>query len=253
MSTTENMRIRILDEMELQESDVLGARTALTAKYVVNREINAAIGHYESTRFRWNEERENQFTTTAQGTRTYSLPAGFMKFDSLKLNYQGDSYIPINPRAWKEIEHRDRDVDGSQGLPVDYAIYGNVLRLYPVPNGAYTLVGSFLKRINIPTSLTGSFCAVTTMGQQSLTATSTASHNSRLNGWTTDGESLIRARAVASVEIFYRQNSDTITEQRQLAAQREDFLSIREMQAFERIMDESQDVQTTGRVMPYFL
>lgn len=250
MSSTEVLRVRILDELNLQEGDVFGARSGLTAKYAVNREINSAIRHYESTRFRWNEERESEFATTVDGTRTYSLPSDFVRMDTLKLVYN-DAYIDIQKTQWEEIEHRDRDVDGSEGVPTVFAVYGNVLRVYPVPNDAYTLVGSYVRRVGIPTSLTGSFCSVTTMGGASLTVSSTASHNSRLDGWTTDGEELIRARSLASVEINYRHNPDAMSEMRQMAAQRKPYLSYREELAFERLVDEAQDAQSSGLIRAY--
>lgn len=242
------LRARIADELNRQASDIVGS-PSLSVGLIVNREINSAIQHYESTRFRWNERREHEFATTVANTRAYSLPASFVKMDSLKLIYSG-GYIGLASKTWDQIEEQDRRVTGSPGLPKDYVIYGNVARLYPVPNGAYTLVGSYIQRVR-PTSLTGSYCAIVTMGGASLTATTTASHNSQLNGWTTDGEELIRARAKASLRIRYFREDGAIAEMAGLQATRETFLSVEERVAYERLADETNDATTTGRVVPY--
>lgn len=248
MSDTNNLRARIAEELDRQPSDIIGS-PSLSVGLVINREINNAIRHYESSRFRWNETRESEFATTVNGTRTYALPADFVRMDTLKLKYN-NAFITVHARVWDDIEERDRQITGSLGIPHDFTIYGNILRLYPVPNQSLTLVGSYLHRIR-PTSLTGSYCAVVTMGGGSLTATSTASHNNRLDGWTTDGESLIRSRAVAAFEINYAKNEAAKLEMGALMQNREAYLSIRERQAYERLSDEAQDAQAAGIVRPY--
>ena len=248
MSDTNNLRARIAEELNRQPSDIIGT-PSLSMGYVINREINSAIQHYESNRFRWNEVREDEFATTTQGQRTYSLPATFISMDTLKV-IDSDYYVLCTKRTWGYIENQDRDIDTAEGTPDSYAFYGNVLRVYPVPNDALTLVGSYIQRFP-PTSLTGSFCSVITMGGGSFTATATASHNNRLNGWYTDGEALIRHRAVATIEINYLKNIDFITEKRQLSAMNKPFLSINEMNAYDRLIDETKDFQSTGTVRPY--
>lgn len=248
MSNTEALRQRIADELEREPSDIIGS-PSLSVGYVINREINSAIRHYESSRFRWNETRESEWVTTSSGTRTYALPAGFIRMDTLKLKYN-NAYITLHPRVWDDLEERDRQVTGASGIPYEYAIYGNILRVYPIPNQSLTLVGSFLTRTR-PTSLSGSYCAVVTMGGSSMTATSTASHNNRMDGWTTDGEELIRARAAAAVSINYLRDQDAIGEMRGLLAMREPYLSIRERLAYERLSDEAQDATGAGIIRPY--
>ncbi len=248
MTDTNNLRARIAEELEREPSDIIGS-PSLSVGLVINREINNAIRHYESTRFRWNETRESEFATTVSGTRTVALPANLVRMDTLKVIYSA-TYIPLNRRTWDYIEEQDRLVTGAPGVPADYVIYGNILRLYPVPNQALTLVGSFIHRVR-PTSLSGSYCAVVTMGGGSMTATSSASHINRLDGWTTDGEELIRARAVAAIEINYLKNETAKIEMGGLAAAREAFLSVREKQAYERLVDEAQDAGATGLISPY--
>jgi|TARA_Y100000034_G_C6886891_1_gene407317 hypothetical protein len=237
------LRQRIADELERQPSDLIGS-PSLSVGLVVNREINSAIKHYESTRFRWNEEREAAIATTVAGTRTYALPGNFVKMDSIKLIYSG-GYIPLRKRSWSHIEDVDRRVAGSRGISDEYTIYGNVLRVYPAPNGAYTVVASYIKRLGM-TSLTGSYCSSMTM-----TPTSTASHNNRRNGWTIDGEALVRARTVAAFRLYYERDEQSIAEEALLSQQRNPFLSLREMNTYQSLADEINDALATGSIRPY--
>lgn len=245
---TNGLRLRIAHELNRQPSDLIGS-PSLSVGYAINREINSAIRHYESMRFRWNEVRESEFATTSAGTRNYSLPADLVMLDSLKVVDTSD-YIVLRQRRWDELEDRDRQTSASDGVPTRYALYGNILRLYPWPDAAYTLVASYIKRYR-PTSLTGSYCAVATMGGGSLTATSTASHNNQINGWTTDGEELIRERAKAAVRINYLHDGDAKQEAGALAVGREPFLSVLEQQAYQRLADETADFTSTGMIQPY--
>ena len=248
MSDTNALRARIAEELNRQPSDIIGS-PSLSLGLVINREINNAIKHYESGRFRWNEVREEFIFVTVTGQRTYSLPASFIRMDTLKWEYN-NAYIILRKRTWEEMEDQDRQISGSQGIPTEYSIYGNVARVYPVPNQVLSAIGSYIRRYG-PTSLTGSYCAVTTMGGGSLTTTSTASHNNRLDGWTTDGEELIRSRAKAAVLVNYLKDADAMAEMRGLVAVREPYMSVLERLAFERLRDETNDALSTGTIKPY--
>lgn len=249
MSDTNKLRQRIADELNRQSSDIISS-PSLSVGLIVNREINAAIAHYETTRFRWNEVREAALATTVSGTRIYSLTANFLSMDSLKVVYSG-GYTSLTKRTYEYIENEDRRVSGSTGVPQDYVIYGNVLRLYPVPNGAYSLVASYIRRFP-PTSLTPSYCAAIPMGGSStLTPTTSASHNNRLNGWTTDGEELIRERAKAGCRIRYFYEEAALLEMASLQSAREPYLSVGEKIAFERLAAETNAALATGKIQPY--
>ena len=249
MSNTVNLRARISDELNRAPTDIIGP-ASLSVGLVINREINAAIKHYESTRFRWNEVREATLATTVAGTRNYSLPAVFLKMDTLKLVYSG-SYILIRPKSWQDIEEIDLSVTGNNGLPDRFALYGNILRLYPPPNGAYTLIGSYIRRFG-PTSISPSLCLLIPMaGSSTFTPTTTASHWNRLDGWTTDGEELNRERAKAGVRINYLYDPAAIAERDSQVAAGQLYLSVAERIAFERLADETQDALASGFVKPY--
>lgn len=253
MSDTNTLRARIASELQFPLTNSFGT-TGETFATAVNRCINSAQKHYESTRFRWNERKNNEFATGVAGTRTYSLPADFISMDSLKVKYS-DSQLQLKKRSWEELDAKDTQISGnSRGIPCEYAIGGNVVKLWPIPSSVtMTFAASYIRRF-LPTSVTGSYTAVMPMaGSYSLTVTTTASHNNRCNGWTTDGEELIRTRAVADIKINYRRNPTAMAEMARLFVAREAFLSIHERQAYERLSDETFDAVATGRIRPYQL
>jgi len=251
MPDTNALRLRIADELDRQASDIIGS-PSLSVGYAINREINSAIQHYESARFRWNQVRQTALFTTVNGTAIYSLPADFVRMDSLKISYAG-AFVFQRKRAWEAVEERDLQVSGSPGVPSEYVIYGNVIRFGPItPNGAYTAFGSYIRRFR-PTSLTGSYCAIITMGGGSLTATSSGSHVNHLDGWTTDGEELIRARAKAGFQINYARDQAAMLDMKMLEARGEPYLSIAEKIAYGKLSDETADAVATGRIRPYFI
>lgn len=228
---TNALRARIADELN---------RTDLAAQ--IQREINSAIKHYESQRFPWNESRDKVLFVTTQGERYYSLTADVIKVDEMKLHYN-NSWITIRKRTWEEIDQKDLQISTSEGASTEYVIYGSEVRLYPVPDASRTVLGACLLRPRL-TSLTGSYC-----GSQTLTPTSTASHNNRLDGWTIDGENLIRTRAIAAVRINTLKQESAIVEMMSLS--REGFLSHREKIAYKALSDEVSDRIMAGRVKPY--
>lgn len=248
MSDTDTMRARIASELNRSLTDSFGngSETFATA---VNREINSSIQHYEANRMRWNEVYANEFATTVDGTRSYSLPANFVVMDSLKIVYNGN-YITLERRSNEWVEQRDSKQSALTGVPGKYTLYGNVARPFPVPNGAYTLVASFIKK-ELPTSITGSFTAVIpAAGSYSLTVTTTASHNNRTNGWFQDGEALIRSRTVAALEVHYLRKANAIREMQALAIRGMTYLSAREVAAFNSLNDKTHDMLSTGMIEP---
>lgn len=222
------MRTRIADELFATSF----ADSGFTA--AINREINSAIAHYETTRTRFNEVRDWTVDTTVAGTRTYSLTSNFLHFDTLKLKYN-DSFIVLNPITWDQMEEEDRQITATQGVPEYFTVYAETLRLFPVPNGAYTLIGSYIRSYT-PVSLTGS-------------ATSTASANAA-HGWLNQGEEVIRNRARAAVEILYLKKPEAIVEMQHLLARDKPFLSRPEEVAFKALMDETIKALSTGLLRP---
>lgn len=220
MTTLAVIRERIANELHWRAGD-----GRIPSAQIIDDEVRSAIAHYESERTRWTETFDSLVATTADGSRSYTASNCWIAFDSLKIIDSG-SYVVLRRLTWGELEERDLRVTGSEGTPFDYAIMNNIIRLYPTPDAAYTLLGSGIRRL----------------------ATLTA--NADTNGWLTYGEELIRSRAKMAVRINFYGDPEAITEMREAGG---DFLSHQERIAFQRVRDETFDILSTGRTRPYFI
>ncbi len=145
-------------------------RTDITA--VAQDAIKTAIRHYAWQRLFFNEERWT--STTVADQEFYAFPSDFRDIDSLRVTVSDNDYVLFR-RDWSTLEDWVINPGTYTGFPTDYAIFRNELRLYPVPNGAYTLHLS---------------------GQRDLSA---LENDSDTNDWLTHGEELIRSRACADL------------------------------------------------------
>lgn len=217
MSEFTDMRSRIADELN---------RSDLTTE--IDRQINSAVRHYESTRMRWNEVKDWNVGTTAAGQRYYSLTIDFIRFDSLKIIRNGN-YVSLTPKTFDWIDQRDTRDTPIQSVPSVYTVYGDLLRIYPTADSSMTMLGAYLKRAQ--------------PANESLTACSSTT-------WLhlTGGEELIRARAVAGVRIDRLRQRDALLEAAMLAQSRESFLSIKESVAHLSLISERNAALSTGRI-----
>lgn len=151
------MEARII--AELHRSDVAA---------VVGGYINDAISHYQRFRFWFNETSATQ--NTADGTATYAWPSDFVELDSLTIT-ANSTISKMTQLSPSEIDERYFNTT-TKGIPYHFANYKQQFRLYPTPNGTYTLTQYYVK---------------------SFTALATGSATS--NVWTTEAEELIRTRA----------------------------------------------------------
>ena len=134
----------------------------------VQNAIQDAIRHYKANRF-WFNEGTTTFSTVS-GTEYYNLPTDYLLIDSMTSDAGGGTYT-IHPKTFQWIDEIAL-ANTSVGWPDYYAIYKNQIRLWPVPNGAYTL---------------------TVAGVRELDA---LSDDADTNEWMQDGEELIRGRAL---------------------------------------------------------
>lgn len=138
----------------------------------IRNAIRSAIKYYENDRFWFNESQWNQ--DTASNAEYIDLPAEALEIDSLRLTEPSGSRRTLNPATFQWI-------DGAQsgspftGPPSRYCVYGRRLRLWPVPDAAYTLTLSGLQRLD------------------DLVV------NTDANAWTNECEELIRFRAKADL------------------------------------------------------
>ncbi|HYH17880.1 MAG TPA: hypothetical protein VD995_04620 [Azospirillum sp.] len=133
--------------------------------------IQAAIRHYQRRRFTFNEARAT--TITAAGTEYYDLPSNLIEIDVLKLA-DGDRTEPLTPRDYAWMDGVSSQ-PSHRGEPSDYAVFAGQLRLYPIPDGVYTLAIAYVKRLPALAS------------------------DSDGNAWTDDAQDLICFRALADL------------------------------------------------------
>ena len=172
MSTYAVMQSRIADDIV---RDDLGSQ--------IQNAINDAIELQEGERFKFNERRYQILTVAAQEYYDLSGPtlltsagaaveAGevLLEVDYISCTISNAPY-QLTPRTQQHMS--EWQSTSYQGQPADYTIYGQQLRIWPTPSGEYTLELGGLARLG-PNPL---------------------SNDSDVNGWMTDGASIIRAQA----------------------------------------------------------
>lgn len=157
MSDFVTMIDRISDELQ---------RPDLTAQ--IRTSIKTAIDHYQTERFDWLEKRATAVTVANQAL--YSTPTDLRLIDVLKVTVNGYDY-PLLERNWRWMEEVDVSPTVYTGAPTDWAYFDEQLRLYPVPDNAYTLTMSYIQKLD------------------------DVSADSDTNTFFTTGEQLIRCRA----------------------------------------------------------
>jgi hypothetical protein len=162
MSTYLDMITRISDES--QRADMIDQ---------VKLCVQDAIAHYEVERFWFNEFRDRTFTTVAgqefYGAADQSDIPNVLEFDAVTLTV-GTARRLLTKVGYVDIEAWNAD-SSARGQPTHYSYWGQGIRFYPVPDGAYQVRLSGL--FKLPT--------LTADGDQ--------------NAWTTEAEELVRNRA----------------------------------------------------------
>lgn len=169
MSDLVTMKTRISDEL---------VRDDLSSQ--IANAIAEAIRDHEGTRFWFNEKRFRLVTVASQeyydlttaltNTDATALDAGeaLLETDSVTILDSGEAY-PLTERTQQAMD-RGQSLS-TTGTPCEYAIFGDELRLSPIPDDAYEITISGLARLK------------------------TLSAGSDTNAWMTEGEALIRHRA----------------------------------------------------------
>lgn len=129
MTTLATMIAEIEDDLE--RSDTTAIRT----------KIQAAIRHYQSERFFFNESRDITFNTVAAQTDYAFGAAGditteFYKIDGVFLT-EGTNVICMKLADYRAFETL-LDGTSTSGTPVLYTYVNRALRLYPSPDGIYS-------------------------------------------------------------------------------------------------------------------
>lgn len=179
MSTLAVMKARIADEL---------ARDDLTSQ--IAYAITDAIEAYEDRRFHFNEGRAITFNTVASqefyDSDDEAALATVQKLDYVVL-YIGDTPYHLCPMTPAEIETASTNGTNT-GQPGWYCWYGNQIRLYPSPAGAWTVrIGASIK------------------------VAAPASDSEANNPWMTHAERLIRSRAKLELALHVLKDQDLAT------------------------------------------
>lgn len=173
--------------------------------------IADSIADYQHVRFAFNQARDT-FNTVA-GTEYYttsSIPDDIAEIDALTVRVNGrDVKLPSWPYS---VMERVQTTTNSQGQPQAWTWYAQQIRLYPIPDAAYTVTLSYLQKLPAPAS-------------------------GASNAWTTTAEQLIRASAKK------RLCRDNLMDLQGAAT-----AEAAEGQAFRRLMRESRQLNTGGLV-----
>lgn len=167
-------------------------RSDLTSE--IAQEIQDAIKFYEAERFWFNEDRSSTFTTS-QGQEFYTsadlaVIPNVIHIDQAVITISGNRY-PLNRRDWDYFEHIAMN-PATNGQPQDYVYYDQSIRLYPIPDNAYTV------RIS----------GVFQLG--------TLSASADTNAWMVEGEQLIRNAAKMRLHMERTHNQQQAEEARNL-------------------------------------
>ena len=212
MSTYGTMQDRIATELK---------RSNLTAR--IQEAIQSAIKHYETNRFWFNEKTTTLVTTPSN--EDMSLSSDFVELDSIKFVTSTYGHT-LYPRTFQYIEEVNTSVGSYEGIPEDYAIYGDAIKLYPVPDATYTISVSYLYRLS------------------SLSATADT------NAWMTTGEELIRKRAKADIRLNLLEDERTRTELMMMSQLGKDFLTKEEEIAYNNLVSSSVRRASSGKIRP---
>lgn len=119
-----DMQTRIADEL---------VRSDLSSQ--IQAAIKSAISFYAAEHFYFNEKRAYRLTT--DGTEFVALPSDFVDMIKLTLTV-GDYKYPLEQRTFSYIEERNTNANW-KSRPVEFALWNDQVRLYPVPDGQYQL------------------------------------------------------------------------------------------------------------------
>lgn len=146
----------------------------------LTKAINDAIKIWEGERFTFNEKR--YLLDTVQGQEYYGITTAdgeeILEVDSITITVSNFPY-PLKPRTQQWFDQYQSPAQNYTGQPDSYGIFGNQLRLFPIPDGAGPNSGSYVITIS----------ALARLGPNPL------SDANDTNGWMTEGETLIREQA----------------------------------------------------------
>lgn len=161
---------RILTDLNRGSTQALQDRAKLA--------IIDAITFYRGKRLGWNTRRAE--TDINPGDEYVALPEDWVEVDNLRLELDGHR-DPFEEVGYSWIEDNLRD-DTQKGRPYKFAIQARELRLYPIADRSYSLAMTFM---------------------YALTDVSISASDGATNGWTEEGDLLIRTHAQGDLMVRY--------------------------------------------------
>lgn len=140
----EELRDLIIDDLK---------RTDMTA--AASQAISQAISYFESEKW-WFLETTSDLTTSAS-LASYAVPTGFLSPDSFVVTISGQK-VPLQHVSYKEINEKDDGI--YTGNPVEFCIYDEKIRFYPVPDATYTATLSYIAQLETTASATNAWTNV---------------------------------------------------------------------------------------------
>jgi hypothetical protein len=70
-------------------------------------------------------------TQVLEGVNVYDLPPDLIRIRSVRVNGR-----KLNPSTYEQLCELDPNIEKTIGTPASYWVYGNALKLYPIPNAA---------------------------------------------------------------------------------------------------------------------
>lgn len=134
MTTYADLKSRIITETS--RDDLATDLATLLATHIAN-----ACEYFAATRFWFNTAIAS--VSTSAGVETVAIPATMRIVDRVA--------IPAYSRDVQEHQLTALPVDTATGVPQRYAYQGDSLRLWPIPDGAYTLRLYGVAQIDAPT------------------------------------------------------------------------------------------------------
>ena len=90
-------------------------------------------------KFPFREKEQTASFSTVAGTRNYTVPSPFEALRQLSIKNSSNTYVPLDRSTIHDHEMtRDTDTD-DRGFPNKYVREKNSIRLYPVPDDAYSV------------------------------------------------------------------------------------------------------------------
>lgn len=144
----------------------------------IKEAICDAIKRYRAVRLGFNQKKAR--TVLTSDNELIVLPDHWMEVDHLRLEVDSER-DPLREVTYDWIEDKQRGTPFNS-KPTHFAIHNRELRFYPIPDRSYTLVMSF--HCDLP--------------EISVSAADEAT-----NAWMTEGEELIRKRAMGDLKVIY--------------------------------------------------